>query len=160
MAELLGLRRTLSDTPENGRIMADTQKKELRTMRYEDMTFEEQQAEKRRRQEEADARYERRQAFLTELLGPPGVARFAPPPVRDFDAQLGEHAAQLAKLTRLTLNYALNDDGDLQTQMNAASAVTRLIQTNVAIARVLLAKSKTVQGVPADKEPQAVVSQG
>lgn len=129
-------------------------------MSYRVLTPEEEAAEEKRRQDEDNARYERRQKFLDELIGPYGVERFAPQPANDFDALLGEHAAQIAKLTRLSLNYALNDDMNLNSQINAANAVTRLVQTNVAIVRVLRAKSKTVQGVQPEKEPQAVVSQG
>jgi hypothetical protein len=127
-------------------------------MPYRVLTPEEERAEEKRRQEENNARYERRQEFLAELLGPAGVTRYAPPPVSDFDAQLGEHAAQIAKLTRLALNYALNDDWNFDNRIDAANTITRLIQTNVAIARVLRAQSKTVQGVQQDRETQAMGS--
>jgi hypothetical protein len=135
-----------------------TKEKENWTMSYPFLTPEEEAAQRRRRQEEADARNRRREEFLAELLGPSGVARYAPPPITDFDAQLGEHAAQVAKLARLTMNYALNEDATLEHQISAINAVTRLVQTNISILRALGAKSKTVQGVSADKEPQAVGS--
>jgi hypothetical protein len=54
------------------------------------------------------------------------------------------------------LQFVLADDLSLATNLSAATTAQRLIQTNIALAKVLgaTAKSKTVRGGKARKEPQ------
>ncbi|HEY4940518.1 MAG TPA: hypothetical protein VII56_03760 [Rhizomicrobium sp.] len=83
----------------------------------------------------------------------------APPEIEDFDALLCQHAAQLSNAVRMTMSRVLSDDIEAEAQNKAANALTRLIQTNIAIAKTVapvapIRKSKTVHGVPKAKEPQ------
>lgn len=75
----------------------------------------------------------------------------APAPTEDMDALLAEHAAQLRNAARQAMTFVLDDDNGVKSNALAASALTRLIQTNIAIAKALGAKdasetTKTVRG--------------
>ena len=81
----------------------------------------------------------------------------APTEIEDFDALLCQHAAQLSNAVRMTMGLVLFDDAKPEAQAMAANALVRLIQTNIAIAKVVAPageKLKTVRGVPARKDPQ------
>jgi hypothetical protein len=116
--------------------------------------------EQRRRQREFQAA---RKQHLESLMGSDN--RFdweAPQPLADYDAQLGEHAAQLRNAARYLMGKVLDDDNARAVQ--AASAVARLIGTNLAIFKALntanAAKSKTVRGVSPANDHQDVEQQG
>jgi len=72
----------------------------------------------------------------------------APAALADFDALLAEHAAQLRNAVRCTMEFVLWDDAGVKDNAMSASALTRLIQANIAIAKVLgkHETSKTVRG--------------
>ena len=80
----------------------------------------------------------------------------APAPIADYDALLAEHAAQLRNVVRHTMSFALWDDAGIKDNAMTASALTRLIQANIAIAKVLGAReiSKTVRGGAKAKRAQ------
>jgi len=113
-----------------------------------------------REEQEAEARREafrlKREAFRKKLFDAPDELTWcAPPPVENFDALLAEHAAQLRNAVRHAMEYALEDTNGQKSNALAASALTRLIQTNIAIAKVIgSATSKTVRGGTASTEPQ------
>ncbi len=104
--------------------------------------------EKRRDAEHA-ARWAKRAAFLNGLLGADPFERQAPPPLQDFDTQLSEHAAQLAKAARHVMGDVLDDTACLTSRALAIGALTKMIQANVAIAKLLdpNVPTKTVHGV-------------
>ncbi len=106
-------------------------------------------AEREQAEYEADrAAYRKRRAALQEKLF--GSAELydwqAPAPIENFDTLLAEHAAQLRNAVRQAMGFVLSDDGDAKDNALAASALTRLIQANIAIAKVLRETSKTVRG--------------
>ncbi len=105
-----------------------------------------------------EIRRKEREAFRQKLFDTPDeLAWQAPPPLEDFNALLAEHAAQLRNAVRQTMGFALADDNDCKANASAASALTRLIQTNIAIAKVLGVgdeTSKTVRGGPEPKDAQ------
>jgi len=114
----------------------------------------------RRRHEEFLAA---RKRHLESLMGSDN--RFdweAPKPLADYDAQLGEHAAQLRNITRYLVGQVLDDDNKQSVQ--TAGMVARLIGTNLAIAKVLkvgdAATSKTVRGVPPADDHQDLELKG
>ncbi len=121
-------------------------------------------AKMERERSEAEARSEayhkRREAFRERLFDSPDALVWqAPPPVDDFDALLAEHAAQIRNAVRQTMGIVLNDGNKPQSITQAAAALTRLIQANIAIAKVLGAKDtretpKTVRGVAKPKGAQ------
>lgn len=99
-----------------------------------------------------------RQEFLEKLLGGKNqLAWQAPLPLEDFDDLLCQHAAQLSNAVRYTMEHVLSDDAEIPEQAQAVGALTRMIQTNIAIAKALSplrAKSKTVRGGSNGKGPQ------
>ena len=99
-----------------------------------------------------------RLSFKQRLLGSEDAYDWqVPSRIEDFDALLSQHAAQLSNAARVTMEHALSADIKVEAQAMAVGALTRLIQTNIAIAKVLgsgIAKSKTVHGVATPKEPQ------
>ena len=130
---------------------------------------------------EADERTARnrvaRDAFLKELFG--GGDRkswLVPQPVADLDATLAEHFVQLRNAVRYALEDAIDDDRTDERRNLAQTAVTRMVQTNLAIAKALKAPpprgfdfrmtvehkgtapsravSKTVRGGAPDKDAQ------
>ena len=100
----------------------------------------------------------KRRAFREKLFGSKDEADWlAPPPLADFDALLAEHAAQLRNVALQVMGNALSDDHSLDGHVSAVGALTRVVQTNIAIAKVLggrRADSKTVHGVSPDADPQ------
>ena len=104
--------------------------------------------EERQASERAATR-QRRKEFLDGLLGADQFARQAPPPLEDFDAQLCEHAAQLAKAARHLMGDVLNDDSSLERRSLAIGALTKMIQANIAIAKTIdpVVPAKTIQSV-------------
>ena len=104
--------------------------------------------EKRRAAELAAARA-KRAAFLNGLLGADPLERLAPPPLEDFDAQLCEHAAQLAKAARHVMGDVLDDTACLTSRALAIGALTKMIQANIAIAKTIdpIVPAKTIQSV-------------
>lgn len=114
--------------------------------------------EEREREERAAAREAAREQFHIKLYG--SAERFdwaAPPSVEDFDAMLGEHAAQLRNAARHVTESALHDRSPKDMAV-VVGTLTRVVQTNVAIAKVLRQKdhetSKTVHGATRQKGPQ------
>lgn len=107
---------------------------------------------------EIAANRRRRKDFLDKLLGTADpVDRQAPAAIDNFDALLGEHAAQLRSAARYTMGFAVCDDVSIDRHPQMISSLTRLIQANVAIAKVLKKpreKSKTVHGGEAEKDAQ------
>ena len=101
-----------------------------------------------------------RKTFLDELFGSSDRLDWqAPSAVEDFDAVLRQHAAQLRNAVRHVMGDVLWDAYSMERRAKAIGALTRMIRTNVAIARALdtkapTAKSKTVHGVGAPKDPQ------
>jgi hypothetical protein len=96
---------------------------------------------------------------LTEtLLSDDLLSRIAPQAHPGSDEVLAEHLAQLRTVVRYALQFVLADDLSLETNLSAANTTQRLIQTNIALAKVLSAsestKSKTVRGGRARKEPR------
>ena len=89
-----------------------------------------------------------RRALRTKLL--PGTDIFtwvAPDDTPPSDELLAEHCAQLRTMVRYTLQYVLDDSLDSLANMRAADAATRMIRTNIALAKALDAKNvKTVRG--------------
>ena len=71
---------------------------------------------------------------------------------------LAEHFLQIRNAVRLVLCLALDDDHGAAVNLNAASTASRLVRTNIALARALGvtagANSKTVRGGRRRKEPQ------
>ncbi len=119
--------------------------------------FEEEMSDRQRRIADYHAQQRnKRKAFLDDLLGTCDKLEWqAPKAIEDFDALLGEHAAQLRNAARYVMGRVLLDDANPEQGAAAASALTRLIQTNISIARVLAtAKSKTVRGGVEAREPQ------
>src|ERR1700685_1384083 len=105
------------------------------------MTEEDWHAREDRRQAELEARrqeYLKKRAELRDRLfeSADEFDRQAPAPIADFDALLAEHAAQLRNAVRYTMEFALWDDARVKDNVQSASALTRLIQTNIAIAKV------------------------
>ena len=97
------------------------------------------------RGEEAKAYREKRRAIRKELFGTDDpVATCAPQAVEDFDALLGEHAAQLRSAIRHAMEDALSDSILLGERLPVLAALGRLVRVNVAIARTIKA-SKTRQ---------------
>ncbi|MEI9991803.1 MAG: hypothetical protein WDM86_17405 [Rhizomicrobium sp.] len=99
----------------------------------------------------------RREEFQEKLFGSPEPYDWrAPAPVENFDALLAEHAAQLRNAVRQAMGFVLADNIGAKENALAASALTRLIQANIAIAKVLgsRATAKTVHGGAEAKEPQ------
>jgi len=111
-------------------------------------------------QREFEARHELRSAQrrkLTEtLLSGDLLTWVAPDTHPGSDEVLSEHLAQLRTAVRYALQFVLADDLNLESNLSAASTAQRLIQTNIALAKVLSAppKSKTVRGGRVKKEPQ------
>ena len=108
------------------------------------------------RRQRAEWRAERLR-FKQKLLGADDALDWqAPPKIEDFDALLCQHAAQLSNAVRVTMARVLSDDSEAEVQTKAANALTRLIQTNIAIAKTVapVSKSKTVHGVRRPKDPQ------
>lgn len=105
-----------------------------------------------RRENEARRQWRiQRRKYLERLMGSAEDFDWeAPAPLADYDAQLGEHAAQLRNAARYLMGKVLDDDNARAVQ--AAGALARLIGTNLAIAKVLKAadraNAKTVHGVP------------
>jgi hypothetical protein len=94
-----------------------------------------------------------------KLYGSADIADWmAPPPLTDLDTQLAEHAAQLRNVARRVSGDALITDHGIEKHIKLVTALTRVIQTNVAIAKVLkaaaAATSKTVHGGEAPRDPQ------
>jgi predicted RNA-binding Zn ribbon-like protein len=99
----------------------------------------------------------RREELRAKLFGSPDAyGRQAPAPIEDFDALLAEHAAQLRNVVRHAMAFAVWEDAGGTEIALSASALTRLIQTNIAIAKVLgvRATSKTVRGGAPEKDTQ------
>jgi hypothetical protein len=115
--------------------------------------------EYQREEKERAERKAQRKAFLEQLLQGPDLHSWIVP---EGDAKSGdvleEHLLQLRNAVRYALQYALNDDLSVSSNLDAANTVDRLVRTNIAIARALktpdTAKSKTVRGVRQKKEPQ------
>lgn len=116
--------------------------------------------EEYQREEEARAeRRAKRKAFLEQLLEGPDMHSWIVP---EGDAKSGdvlkEHLLQLRNAVRFSLRYAFDDDLSVQSNLDAANTVDRLIRTNIAIARALktsdTTNSKTVRGVSRKKAPQ------
>ena len=101
---------------------------------------------------------EARARFLESLLGADRMAWQAPPAIQDFDSLLCQHAAQLNNAIRYAMGDALRDGSSMENRSKAMFAITRMIQTNIAIAKVLdpepPAKSKTVHGGDGVRRPQ------
>ena len=97
-----------------------------------------------------------RQEFLRRLLGgKDALAWQVPPQIEDFDALLLQHAAQLNNAVRYTMEFALCDGIGVSEHTMVIGSLTRMIQTNIAIAKAMTGeKSKTVRGGPARKYPQ------
>ena len=102
----------------------------------------------------SEAYYAEREAYRQKLFDAPDALTWqVPPPVENFDALLAEHAAQLRNAVRHAMGFALADNRDCEANALAASALTRMIQTNIAIAKVI-GTSKTVRGGVGAEEPQ------
>ena len=118
-----------------------------------------------------------REKFLRELFGSDDIRTWlAPPPVTDLDAGLAEHFAQLHNAVRYALADAIDDRETAERRNLAQTAVTRMIQVNLALAKALKAPpprgfdfrmtvehkgvaptraiSKTVHGGDRPKDPQ------
>jgi len=110
--------------------------------------------EKRRHKENADnlLRFNRR------LFGSEDRHDWqAPSALEDFDAALGEHAAQLRNAARHIMEKALADHSSVESQAKAVNALTSLIRANIQIAKALGTKekkSKTVRGGGGTGVPQ------
>jgi len=121
--------------------------------------MEEDWEEQRREAAEAREAYAKeRQEFRTKLFGSSDCHDWqAPSPVENFDELLAEHAAQLRNAARHAMGITLDDGHGPETLAQAASALTRMIQTNIAITKVLGAQretSKTVRGGSKAKDAQ------
>ncbi len=114
--------------------------------------------ERREEHEQLDRAEAARKQFLESLLGADRLAWQAPPEIQDFDALLCQHAAQLNNAIRYAMGDALRDGSSTERRSMAMVAITRMIQTNIAIAKVLdpepPAKSKTVHGGDGVRRPQ------
>lgn len=135
------------------------------------------EAEFREDQERAARAQVAREGFLKDLFG--GGDRqswLVPQPVVDLDATLAEHFAQLRNAVRYALEDAIDDHRTPERRNLAQTAVTRMVLTNLAIAKVLKAPpprgfdfrmtvehkgvaptraiSKTVHGGDRPKDPQ------
>ena len=115
--------------------------------------------EYQREQEERAERKALRQTFLEKLLlGPDMHSWIVPEGDADSDEILAEHLLQLRNAVRYALQVALHDGYNVQSNLNAANTVDRLVRTNIAIARALQASdkanSKTVRGVGSDRDAQ------
>jgi len=113
-------------------------------------------------QREFEARHKLRRAQrrkLTDtLLSGDLLTWVAPDTHHGSDEVLSEHLAQLRTAVRYALQFVLADDLSLASNLSAANTTQRLIQTNIALAKVLSvsesAKPKTVRGGRAKKGPQ------
>jgi hypothetical protein len=116
------------------------------------------EAEARERQ----ARREAYAAWCAKLYGSGDEMDWCKPaPLDDLDTQLAEHAAQIRNVARNVTSDVLSGSNNADKQIKFVGALTRLVQVNVAIAKVLgghRADSKTVHGVPAAPEAQDVGS--
>ncbi|MGZ6021687.1 MAG: hypothetical protein ACXWLQ_03675 [Rhizomicrobium sp.] len=117
------------------------------------------EARRRRLDAEVAQAKAERQAFLQKfMLGPDVVSWVAPDGCAPSDEVLAEHMAQLRNVIRYALQYAFAEDEPLSASLSAANAATRMIQTNVALAKALKlsgsTNSKTVRGGRRKKEPQ------
>jgi hypothetical protein len=100
----------------------------------------------------ARAEYSRKRAIYREKLfgSSDPVDCHAPQAIEDFDALLAQHAAQLRHAIAYTMEAALDDDVLVRERPKVIASLARLVQTNVAIAKVLRDKKtkngKTVHG--------------
>lgn len=135
------------------------------------------EAEYREEQERAARAQAARDAFLKDLFGSGDRQSWlVPQPVSDFDATLAEHFAQLRNAVRYALEDAIDDHRTPERRNLAQTAMTRMIQVNLALAKALKAPpprgfdfrmtvehkgtaptraiSKTVRGGAPDKDAQ------
>ena len=101
-------------------------------------------------------RTRQRKEFLDKMLqGDDMAAWLAPSECAPSDEVLSEHMAQLRTAVRYAMQFALADDMTFERNMAAANAATRMIQANIALAKVLnAANAKTVRGVSRRVESQ------
>jgi hypothetical protein len=107
--------------------------------------------------EEGRARWQaERTEFLQKLMcGPDLLSWVAPKDGVVADEVLREHLAQLQKVVRYALQYAVRDDESIQLKLSAASTATNMIRANIALAKALNEpKSKTVHGGMRKRRPQ------
>ncbi|HXC53813.1 MAG TPA: hypothetical protein VNU97_00810 [Rhizomicrobium sp.] len=128
---------------------------------WENETWAERSARERHEEaQEAAARHAARERFLGKLFGSSDRHDWlAPAAIEDFDDLLSCQAAQLQNAARFTLEDVLSDHISLEGRAKAVGALTRLVQTNIAIAKALRtaepeAKSKTVRGGRTVKDVQ------
>jgi len=117
-----------------------------------------------RRRSEAYGAQLRRQAadfdrFLTQLFcAEDSLDRRAPQPIKDMESLLGEHAAQLRNAARYLMGYVTRGGENAQDSIRAATAISAVVRTNVAVANALRDEAeqnrKTVHGVAVTVEPQ------
>jgi len=110
------------------------------------------------RREAAQAEYDRkRREYRMAMFGTDDpIAMQKPLPVEDFDGMLRVQAAQLRNLVHSLMAEAMYDGDPVSKRAPALYALTRMVQTNVYIARTLAksADSKTVRGVSTLRDPQ------
>ena len=100
------------------------------------------EAEFREAEERAARARDEREKFLCKLFGSDDLQSWlAPPPVADLDAALAGHFAQLHNVVRYALADAIDDRHTPERRDLAQKGVTRMIQANLAIAKVLKAPS-------------------
>ena len=99
---------------------------------------EREEAESRARQAARDAQAQKRKEFRAKLFGTDDpVALLAPESLQDYDALLGEHAAQLRNAIRHAMEYAVSDSVSLKQQLPVLAALDRLVRANVMITRTI-----------------------
>ena len=103
------------------------------------------EAEEAAREAEYETRRKKRQEFRARLFGTDDpVALLAPQSVDDYDALLGEHAAQLRNAVRRAMEDAVSDDTDIAERIPMLGVLARLVQTNVAIAKAVNRENSTL----------------
>jgi hypothetical protein len=118
--------------------------------------FDYEAAERHEEAERAERRAQR-QAFLEKILtGSDMHSWIVPDGNVPADQVLEEHLLQLRNVTRYAMQYALDDDYGLQSNLKAADTVTRMVRANIALAKELKASSnsKTVRGAKRRKGAQ------
>jgi hypothetical protein len=111
----------------------------------------------KRLEEEERARIRATRAeFLQKLMrGPDVLSWVAPKDAVVADEVLREHLAQLQKVVRYALQFAVSDDESIQLQLSAATTATNMIRANIALAKALNEpKSKTGHGRKRRLRPQ------
>ncbi len=120
-------------------------------------SWAERQAREELERRAAREEWERKRAQFREALfgSADPLLQQKPQGIADFDGLLRIQAAQLRNAIDYLMEDILRDSASREDRALAVTTVTRMIQTNVAIAKTLAGPdSKTVHGGDSPKDPQ------